>query len=124
MTIFVMLNETNEIKNSLLIKILKFDEKSRPKLKWMRRENTLESPLYELTMNTFKSGIFLLNLKQIEWLKILTSKQILQRLSITLVQVNTSETLVNEIRQVIYSLSRTKEITIEVYNNMINSINL
>ena len=124
MTIFVMLNETNEIKNSLLIKILKFDEKSRPKLKWMRRENTLESPLYELTMNTFKSGIFLLNLKQIEWLKILTSKQILQRLSITLVQVNTSEKLVNEIRQVIYSLSRTKEITIEVYNNMINSINL
>ena len=124
MTIFVMLNETNEIKNSLLIKILKFDEKSRPKLKWMRRENTLESPLYELTMNTFKRGIFLLNLKQIEWLKILTSKQILQRLSITLVQVNTSEKLVNEIRQVIYSLSRTKEITIEVYNNMINSINL
>ena len=124
MTIFVMLNETNEIKNSLLIKILKFDEKSRPKLKWMRRENTLESPLYELTMNTFKSGIFLLNLKQIEWLKILTSKQVLQRLSITLVQVNTSEKLVNEIRQVIYSLSRTKEITIEVYNNMINSINL
>ena len=124
MTIFVMLNETNEIKNSLLIKILKFDEKSRPKLKWMRRENTLESPLYELTMNTFKSGIFLLNLKQIEWLKILTSKQILQRLSITLVQVNTSEKLVNEIRQVIYSLSRTKEITIEVYNNMRNSINL
>ena len=119
-----MLNETNEIKNSLLIKILKFDEKSRPKLKWMRRENTLESPLYELTMNTFKSGIFLLNLKQIEWLKILTSKQVLQRLSITLVQVNTSEKLVNEIRQVIYSLSRTKEITIEVYNNMINSINL
>ena len=124
MTIFVMLNETNEIKNNLLIKISKFDEKSRPKLKWMRRENTLESPLYELTMNAFKSGIFLLNLKQIERLKILTSKQILQRLLITLVQVNTSEKLVNEIRQIICSLSRTKEITIEVYNNMINSINL
>ena len=43
-----------------------------------------------------------------------TPKQILQRLSMALAQVkaaNTSEKLLNEIRQVVYSLCRTKEIT-------------
>ena len=42
-----------------------------------------------------------------EWLKVLTLKQMLQRLSIALAQVkagNTSENLLNEIRQIIYSL--------------------
>ena len=35
---------------------------------------------------------------------------------------NTSENLLNEIRQIIYSLSREKEVTKKVYNNLINSI--
>ena len=51
----------------------------------------------------------------------------LQRLPISLVQVkasNTSENLVNEIRQIIYSLYRAKEITKKVYNNIMNSIKL
>ena len=49
----------------------------------------------------------------------------LQRLPIALAQVksvNTSENLLNEIRQIIYFLYRTKEITKEVYNNIMNSI--
>ena len=49
----------------------------------------------------------------------------LQRLPIALTQVkasNTSETLLNEIRQLIYSLHRSKEITKKVYNNIMNSI--
>ena len=53
-------------------------------------------------------------------LKILNPKQILQRLPISLAQVqasNTSETL-----QIIYSLYRAKEITKKVYNNIMNSI--
>ena len=44
----------------------------------------------------------------------LTSEQIVQRLPIALAQVkagNTSENLLNEIRQVIYSLYQAKEIT-------------
>ena len=44
----------------------------------------------------------------------LTSQQIVQRLPIALAQVkagNTSENLLNEIRQVIYSLYQAKEIT-------------
>ena len=47
-------------------------------------------------------------------LKILTPKQMLQRLPIALAQVkagNNSEKLLNEIRQIIYSLYQSKEIT-------------
>ena len=58
-------------------------------------------------------------------LKILTPKQMLQRLPIALAQVkagNNSENLLNEIRQIVYSLYHSKEITEKVYNNKINSI--
>ena len=58
-------------------------------------------------------------------LEILTSKQMLQRLSIALAQVkagNNSENLFNEIRQIVYSLHQSKEITKKVYNNIIKSI--
>ena len=51
----------------------------------------------------------------------------LQILPITLAQVkagNTSEKLVNEIRQVIYSLYQEKDITKKVYNNIVNSLKL
>ena len=54
------------------------------------------------------------NGKMLKWLKKLTSQQIVQRLPIALAQVkagNTSENLLNEIRQVIYSLYQAKEIT-------------
>ena len=47
-------------------------------------------------------------------LKILTPKQILQRLPIALAQIkagNISERLLNEIRQIIYSLYESKDIT-------------
>ena len=47
-------------------------------------------------------------------IKILTPKQMLQRLPIALAQVksgNASENLLNEIRQIIYSLYREKEVT-------------
>ena len=50
----------------------------------------------------------------------------LQRLPIPLPQVkagNTSENLLNEIRQIIYSLNRSREILKKVYNIM-NSITL
>ena len=60
-----------------------------------------------------------------EGLKILTPKQILQRLPIALAQVKTritSENLINEIRQIICSLYRAKEITKKVYNNIMNSV--
>ena len=58
-------------------------------------------------------------------LKILTPKQMLQRLLIALAQVeagNNSENLLNEIRQIVYSLYQSKEITKKVYNNIIKLI--
>ena len=60
-------------------------------------------------------------------LKILTPKQMLQRLPIALVQVkagNNSENLLNEIKQIVYSLYQSKKITKKVYNNIIKSINI
>ena len=48
----------------------------------------------------------------------------LQRLPIALAQVragNISENLLNEIRQIIYSLHQEKEITKKVYNKIMNS---
>ena len=58
-------------------------------------------------------------------LKILTPKQMLQRLPIALPQLksfNNSESLLNEIRQFVYSLHQSKQITKKVYNNTIKSI--
>ena len=58
-------------------------------------------------------------------LKILRPNQMLKRLPIAPAQVkagNNSESLLNEIRQIVYSLYRSKEITKKVYNNIINSI--
>ena len=60
-------------------------------------------------------------------LKILTPKQMLQRLPIALAEVkagNNSESLLNEIRQIVYSLYQLKQITKKVYNNTIKSIQI
>ena len=60
-------------------------------------------------------------------LKILTPKQMLQWLPIALAQVkagNNSESSLNEIRQIVYSLYQSKQITKKVYNNIIKSINI
>ena len=57
-------------------------------------------------------------------LKILTPKQMFQRLPIAFAQVkigNASENLLNEIRPLIYSLYQVKYITKKVYNNIMNS---
>ena len=59
--------------------------------------------------------------------KVLTPKQMLQRLPIALAQVKAginSESLLNEIGQVIYSLYQSKQISKKVYNNIIKSINI
>ena len=60
-------------------------------------------------------------------LKILTPKQMLQRLPISLAQVkagNNSESLFNKIRKIVYSLYQSKHVTKKVYNNIIKSINI
>ena len=81
----------------------------------------------EAVLSAFKSGIFQVSKKsqEGEGLKILTPNQMLKRLPIALAQVkagNNSESLLNEIRKIVYSLYRSKEITKKVCNNIINSI--
>ena len=87
----------------------------------------------EMALKAFQSGIFQVSKEsqeregtnEGEQIKMLTSNQMLKRLPIALAQVkagNNSESLLNEIRQIVYFLYRSKEITKKVYNNIINSI--
>ena len=71
-----------------------------------------------MSKNIYKS-------KQGTVLKILTPKKMLQRLPMVLAQIkadNNSESLSNQIRQIIYSLYQSEEITKKVYNDIINTI--
>ena len=70
-------------------------------------------------LSAFKSGLFPLKSTKRIGLKILTPKQMLQRLPIALAQVkagNNSQSLLHEIRQIVYSMYQPKEITKKVYN--------
>ena len=74
-----------------------------------------------------KKSSTLINHKKRKGIKILTPKQMLQKLPIVLAPVKagyTFENLLNEIRQTIYSLYREKEVTKKVQNNIMNSIKL
>ena len=58
-------------------------------------------------------------------LKIMTPKQMITRLPILLAQKqagNNSQKLNNEIRQIIYSLYRSKNLSKTIYNHLINNI--
>ena len=79
----------------------------------------------EMVLTAFKSGIFQVSKESQEGegvnegkrIKILTPNQMLKRLPIALAQVkagNNSESLLNEIRKIVYSLYRSKEITKKV----------
>ena len=63
--------------------------------------------------------------QQGQGLKILTPDQMLSRLPITLAQLkvgNNSQKPINEIRQLLYSLYRSKKLTKTIYNHLINAI--
>ena len=135
----ISLEEADEDQSKLVDEIAIFNNKRRPQNvnKKQEKEIVLEN-LYkffdarEKVLNVFKSKIFLTKSKGLgllnnyqSKLKILTPKQMLQRLPIALEQVkagNNSENLLNEIRQIIYSLYQSNEITKKVYNNIIKSL--
>ena len=89
------------------------------------RENILDA--FESKIFSIKSkGAGILNPNNSKF-KILSPKQMLQRLPIALAQVNAgnnSESLLNEIRQIVYSLYQSKHITKKLYNNIVKSINV
>ena len=90
---------------------------------WEGREKILDA--FESKIFSIKSkGAGILNPNHSK-LKILTHKWMLQRLPIALAHLkggNNSESLLNEIREVAYSLYQSKQITKKVYNNIIKSI--
>ena len=135
----VTLEEADKDQSDLVEKINDFIKKTKPKSDKKRQEKEdVEKNLYnfyegrEMVLNVFKSKIFftkskgsgVLNTNHSK-LKILTPKQILKRLPVALAQVkagNNSENVLNEIRQIVYSLYQSKEITKKVYNNLIKSL--
>ena len=80
---------------------------------------------YQKLLMKFLRLIKKLKKKLGEGLKILTPDQMLSRLSITLAQLkaeNSSEKLENEIRQLLYSLFRSKKLTKQLYKSLIDII--
>ena len=124
---FKLLYETNDKeKNSKLVSVINSGLKDlKEEIKKMSKEEIeIEKPdeivrVVEMILDFNKQN------QQGKGLKILTPNQMLSRLPITLAQLkagNNSEKLKNEIRQLLYSLYRSKNMTKQVYNNLINYI--
>ena len=137
----ITLDTANLQQANLLSYINDFIRKTKPRNPEKRklRSDVLDSVSSIVKGRAFQSGIFhkleesqkgkganeMSRVNASERLKILTPNQMLKRLPIALAQVkagNNSESLLNEIRHIVYSLYRSKEFTKKVYNNVINSI--
>ena len=122
----ITIKEADEYQADLLTEIMNFRKNTKPRSQEKKREKeiVLEN-LHnffqgrEKILNAFESKIFLTKSKGAgilnpnhSKLKTLTPKQMLQRLPIALAQVkagNNSEGLLNEIRQIVYSLYQSKK---------------
>ena len=121
------LNETNDIeKNNKLVNVINSGLKDfKEEIKKMsKEEKEIEDPesIVEIVEEILK---FNEQNQQGQGIKILTPNQMLSRLPITLAQLkagNNSEKLKNEIRQLLYSLYRSKNMTKQVYNNLIKPL--
>ena len=121
-TVKIFVVEAEIDQSNFLENIVEFNDKPRPRKKenTEKTRNTFDSvnafcECRELTLNAFEQGIFPIKAMKDEKLEILTPKQMLQKLPIALSQVktgNTSENLLNEVKQMIYSFYQEKEITI------------
>ena len=131
----ISLEEANEDQEKLLDEIIYFNKKTKPKNE--RKKQEKEDVIKNLrnfyngrkkVIKAFNSKIFPIKTKGTGYLKykpssfkILTPNQMLKRLAIALGQIkagNNSESLLNEIRQIAYSLYRSKELlkSIQKYN--------
>ena len=125
---FILLNKTKDkTKNIELVNVINSglkDLKEEIK-KISEAEIEIEDP--ELIVNIVEKILKFnkQNQQKGQGIKILTPNQMLNRLPITLAQLkagNNSEKLKNEIRQLLYSLYRSKNMTKQVYNNLMNYI--
>ena len=132
--IIIDMSMANDKQNQLAKHIKEFERKTKPRNPESKKvkEDAVNSAMAllkgrEMVFKAFESGIFLKTeeLNKGEGLKILTPKQMLRRLPIALSQIkagNNSESILNDIRQIVYYLCQSKEITKKVYNNIIKSI--
>ena len=121
MRVKLRLKKLIKYQTDLLAKIMNFRKNTKPRSQEKKQEKEIVlKNLYnffegrEKILDAFESKIFLTKSKGAgilnpdhSKLKILTPKQMLQRLPIALAQVkagNNSESLLNEIRQIVYSL--------------------
>ena len=137
----ITIEEANEYQTDLLVEIISFKKHTKPRSQEKKQEKEIVlKNLYnffegrEKILDAFESKIFLIKSKGAgilnpnhSKLKILSPKEMFQRLPIALAQVkagNNSESLLNEIRQIVYSLCQSKQIAKNVYNNIIKSTQL
>ena len=121
------LYKTNDInKNNKLVDVIISGLKDlKEEIKEMsEKERKIENPdkIVKLVEEIFR---FNKQKQEEQFIKILTPSQMFSRLPISLAQLeagNNSEKLKNEIRQLLYSLYRSKNITKQVYNNLMKPI--
>ena len=121
------INKTNDIeKNNKLVNMINSGLKDLKKeiKKMPEKEKEIEDPesIVEIVEEILK---FNEQNQQRQGIKILTQNQMLNRLPISLAQLqaeNNSEKLKNEIGQLLHSLYRSKNMTKQVYNNLIKHI--
>ena len=123
----MLLNKTNDKdKNNELVNMINSGLKDlKEEIKKMsEKEKEIEAP--ELIVEILEE-ILKFNEQNLQGkgIKIITPNQMLSRLPISLAQLqagNNSNKLKNEIRQLLYSLYHSKNITKQVYNNLIKHI--
>ena len=128
---FINFDEFNEEYNKFMHNLIEFKKyKSVNKSKFSPNQRKMEG--YDRDLKNIVDLYNIYNLKsgsdtckKGEGLKILTNKQMLNRFPILLAQIqagNNSKSFKNELRQILYSLYRSKVLTKTVYNNLIKSI--
>ena len=128
---FINFDEFNEEYNKFTHNLIEFKKyKSENKSKFSPNQKKMQG--YDRDLKNIVDLYNIYNLKsgsdtckKGEGLKILTNKQMLNRLPILLAQIqagNNSKSFKNELRQILYSLYRSKVLTKTVYNNLIKSI--
>ena len=122
-------NKQNEFLNKLsTIEISKKTPEQKEVIKILKNFTILMKQLLiflETMLKCYRMQITMLNKMRLREKDLLTPKQMIQRLSIALAKLkagNNSENSLNEIRQIIYSLYQSKEVTKKVYNNLMKSL--
>ena len=123
----MFLNKTNDKeKNNELVNVINSGLKDFIKfIKEISEEERMTEKTDKITKTVKKILKFNRRIQKGQGMKILIPNQILSRLPIALAQLkagNNSEKLKNEIRQLLYSLYRSKNMTKQVYNNLIKHI--